>query len=190
MVDQPAPPMWNMGRFTRSTESDEMPHSGEQMRLRSKNPWFESIAPLGAPVVPDVYSTKTVVVGSGLTSGVGGCLAVPPLLEVLVACVAPHHEDLGDALQFPFDLVDHRHIFLADDDQLALGVVDHVKDLARSQAPVDAGVDHIDFRRPIEVVEELQAVLVEEPDVILGTDAFGEETVGDAVRPLVQLRVG
>ena len=49
---QPPPPMWNSGMATRFTESAPRPHMSAATGSRAKKLSFDSITPLGRPVVP------------------------------------------------------------------------------------------------------------------------------------------
>ena len=104
----------------------------------------------------------------------------------MVLVVTADDED-GPSRQGVGDGVDHRYEVGPDDDHLGLGVVDDELDLRRSQPPVDVDADGVEQRGAVEHLEVLDAVLVEEGDVVAAADAGRLQAGGDATRALVQL---
>ena len=111
------------------------------------------------------------VVRSARRVRIDGLVGADPLVVVLELLVAADHEDRADRRQRVGDGVQHRHEVGSDDEHLGLGVVDDELDLRRREAPVDVDADGVGERRAEEHLEVLDAVLVEEGDAVLRTDA-------------------
>ena len=79
---------------------------------------------------------------------------------------------------------------MADYEQPAPGVVDDVFHLRWSQTPVDSRVDCADFGSSKEEVEELDAVLVEEANVVTMADSLAGQTSSYPVRTVVKFAEG
>ena len=163
---------------------------GEQIRMRSKTPPVADHHALRNAGRARRIEQEHRVVGAGSRARIGCILAVPPGFEGLVAGMPAHHEDLLHAGEIGFHLVEYSDEFLADHEESATGIGDHRRDLTGSEAPVDSRLDRVDLGCSVQEIEELETVLVQEADVILGADALGDEPVRHPIRALVQFRVG
>jgi hypothetical protein len=69
------PPMWNSGRPESQTSSLVAPISRIQFTVFATSPRWVSMAPLGCPVVPEVYISRAISVSSTTASGGVGVAA-------------------------------------------------------------------------------------------------------------------
>ena len=81
---------------------------------------------------------------------------------------AVERHDLADGLELVADLLDHRKEFLADEQDLGLGVVHDLQHLGRREPPVDRDHHGIGLGRAEQQLEEQVARLVEMGDRACG----------------------
>ena len=128
------------------------------------------------------------VVGRGGPSGIVGGMACQPRLVGFVARVGAEHDDLLDALEAAFHLLEVSEKVGTHEEDLGLGVIDDIGHLGGRQPPVHGHVDDIGLAAPEEHLEVLGAVLVQEGDPALLGEPGGEEPLRHAARSRVHLR--
>jgi len=101
-----------------------------------------------------------------------------------VAAVERH--DLLHGHEVAADLLDHREIFRADEQDLGLSVVHDMRHLGRRQSPVDRDHHRIGLGHAEHQLEEEITALVEMRDAGLRPDAFGDQGVGDLARRAIE----
>ena len=184
------PPTWNSGIATMflspsSNSNPSCPLTVCAMRLA----WV-SATPLGRPVVPDEYMMMHDVVGVDI--GRRGRPAWPTASSASYSSPSSPSgvtsmtcSTFGELVA---DLVDVRLEFLADDQHLGAGVVEHVVQLVGGEPEVD---DRVGRAQRCGGQRHLQAggvVLVEERDHIAAFDAAFLERAGQPAHAVVPLR--
>jgi hypothetical protein len=121
---------------------------------------------------------------------VGRRLAVAPRLERFRFGMAAEGHDFSHCLEFAADLLDHREVVLADEQDLGLGVVDDVQHLGRGEPPVDRHDHRVGLGDAEQQLEEEVVRLVEMGDAGLRPDAVGDQRIGDLAGGPVERGVG
>ena len=152
---------------------------------------WDSITPLGRPVVPEEYMTRQTSSGetsSGRVDPLGGLQ--PRFVLVTGRAVGGDLDDLLDVGEVLADLVDRRHQLGAHDEHLGAGVVDRVVDLVAGRAPVDDRVGRAERPGGHGELDARRVVLVEEGDHVAAADAECLQPAGAAADPVLPLPPG
>ena len=183
------PPMWKSGRDHQGHVVLAHVEKCSALVLFHQRLAWVSMAPLGRPVVPDVYMmTATSSASTGSASVSGGTVARhrgkrrPAVVGGIGADVAAAGELIADP-------VDHRAVVLVDHDRVDAGVVDDVAELGAGEAEVEGDEDGAEPGRGEHRLEEGRLVEAEERDPVAVVDAVGAEPSGQPVDALLHLPV-
>ena len=169
-------------------------HSSPTKKPLLRMLWWDSVAPFGKPVVPEVY---WMLIASSAESSIAssfGLVGLPAGLEESVPFRRAEENDLLQVGAARADLGDHRGVVgglqsLGGDEQPAAGLVEHELELAGPVGGVDVDQDRADLGGGVLGEGPLGAVRRPDPDAVALGDARVEEAEGEGVDFGVQSRV-
>ncbi len=173
---------WHSGITSSPLSSALKPNSSAVANASSALPSWLRIAPLGRPVVPDVYISANR--SSGLHVDVGRRRRGQRDQRLVVAPVrvrragAEQHVAAGLDRQFGADAVDQRAQFVLHDERARLAVADDVRRLGAGEAEVDRHRHQAGARQRDVDLEPLQRVVGQQRDAIALDEAQAQQRVG------------
>ena len=181
--------MWNSGATTRETSSSLTSSMCSALVLFHQRLAWVSMAPLGRPVVPDVYMITATSSASTGSASVSGALWPATEASGRPAVGGGVGADVAAARELVADAVDHRAVVLVDHDRVGAGVVDDVAELGAGEAEVEGDEDGAEPGRGEHRLEEGRLVEAEEGDPVAVVDAVGAQPAGEAVDAVLHLPV-
>ena len=120
--------------------------------------------------------------------GVGCWKCSDPVVVARPARVLAKRHDLSDSGQLALNSLNRFEEVNSDDQHLCFSVVDCVRDLRASTAPVHRYVDDVSLRAAKENLEILQTIFFEKGNSLLGTDSGRNQSIGHLRRTGIHLR--